>query len=262
MADPAPFVIRPTPNPNEFSFVTYVRSLWNVQLPTAGATMYRDWQQAISERAYENWGGYVYADAAEAPVGWLAFLWVKKKTETEKKTPFRSHTETGNHGWPMVLKSINFLQDPGFPITTQGPSGNVLLAARTYVREVLIPAASEGTLFKIEEFLSDTPFNVRQAPAPNGSQVSYDYLGCSGAVNDVLHDDIELPNLRTARQRFSTGSGNNSAFGATRGQIFPATPFTEWAPYITSQKVTYTEGQWYMVTIKAYPPVEPETITR
>lgn len=242
--------------------MTTVRAQWDVDTPIAGSTLYRDWKSCLWPQASGNYGGYVYADAVEAPADWLSFLWVRKKTEAEKNTPFRTHTEFGNHGWPMVLKSINFLQDPGFPVSVQGPGGAILLAARTYVREVLIPAASEGTKFVIQEFLSDTPFNVKQTPVPNGGSVSYDYLGCSGSFGECLHPDLKFPTLRTARTKYTTGVGNNGAFGVTRGQRFPATDFEEWSPYILSAKPTYTEGQWYMVRIKVFPPFEPETIIR
>lgn len=262
MSLPEPFVVRPTPNPNEFAFVTYVRAQWDVDLPIAGSTLYKDWKSSIYPQSSGDWGGYVYADAVEAPADWLGFLWVKKKTEAEKKKPFREHSEMGNHGWPMVLKSINFLQDPGFPVSTQGPGGAILMAARTYVREVLIPSASEGTLFQIREFLSDTPFKVKQTPVPTPGSVSYDYLGCSGSFGECLHPDLKFPTLRTARVKFTAGVGNNGAFGVTRGQRFPATDFEDWSPYILSSKPSYVEGQWYMIQIKVYPPLEPETIIR
>lgn len=256
MADPIPFVLRPTPNPNEFAFVTTVRALWDVTLPTAGVTVYKDWPQAIPERKGE-YGNYVYADSAESPGEWLSFLWVKHKTETEKNTPYRSFTKNGNHRWPPVLYSLKFIQNSAFPVSTNGPGGSIIRGVRPFVRQVFKPESNEGSLFKYEYFMSDTPYNIPPYPAPQPQEVSYDFLGVSGTFPECLHRKIVIPPMRTAIAQYSVGGGEaGAAGGVLGGQTFPATePFEDWIPYVVSDEQTFAEGQYNRVKVTVFPPI-------
>jgi hypothetical protein len=262
MAAPEPFVIRPTPNPDEFSFITTVRALFNVPLPKKGVTIYHAWGASIPERAAEDWGGYVYGDSVESPVGWLSFLWVKKKTELEKSTPFRTYERFGNHRWPPVLRGLKFFQDTNFPNAINGPGGRIIFAPRYYVREIFIPEQNEGTRFVTEEFLSDSKYDIPQYPIPEATSVSYDILGVSGRFPECLHQRIVIPSTRTATAAYSVGEGNTGAAGALAGQIFPATNFEERAPYYVSDQQQFRDGQWYRERTQVFPPPELEPIIR
>lgn len=262
MADPADWYEVPTPSPNEWSFVTVVRSLWGVQMPVAGQTIYRDWKQMIPQRAAGNYGSYVYADSVEAPAGWLGFLWVRHKTEKEKATPFRTIETFGNHRWPPELRSLRFFADPSFPRAINGPGGSIITGPTYYVRQVYIPEQNEGTRFVIREFLSDTPFKIPLHPVPEPTSVSYDVPGASGSFPECLHPKIVIPAFRTATQSFTVTDGSSGAAGAIPGQAFPATNFETRAPYFVSDEQQFTNGLYYRKQVQAFPPPELDPINR
>jgi hypothetical protein len=257
MADPLPFLVVPTANPDERAFITFVRAQWDVVWPAAGVTIYKDWQQAIYPQAQGDFGGYVYADSVQAQGDWLGFLWVKRKSETEKNTPYRTYTKNGNHRWPPVLYRLDFLQNPAFPASTNGPDGSIVRAPRIFVRQVFKPESNEGSMFKYEYFLSDTKYNIPPHPAPQPQEVSYDFLGCSGTFPECLHEKIEIKPQRTAIAKYSVGGGEQGAAGGVlSGQVFPKTrPFVDWIPYIVSDEQTFSEGQYNRVRVTVYPPI-------
>lgn len=257
MADPLQFQIVGTSNPAEFAFITYVRAQWDIDTPIPGVTKYADWKHCIYPQASGNYGGYVYADSAPAPGDWLGFLWVKRKTETEKNTPFRTFTRNGNHRWPAVLYQLSFIQDPAFPASTNGPGGSIVRAPRVYVRQVFKPEANEGSLFKYEYFLSDTPYKIPPYPAPQPQEVSYDYLNASGTFPECLHGDITIPAMRTAIASYTVAGGDQAAAGGVLGgQFFPATePFEDWIPYVVSDEQQFQDGQYNRLKITVYPPI-------
>lgn len=263
MANPEPFILRPTPNPNEFAFVTYVRAQWDVDLPVDGVTLYRDWKSCIYPQAAGDFGGYVYADSVEAPADWLGFLWVKKKTEQEKKTPFREWNEKRNHHWPAILQSIKFFQDAGFPRSTNGSGGSVIRGFNTYVRYTFIPSQDEGSRFLTKLFLSDTPFEIPQSAVPMPTVVAFDFLGVSGSFPESLHRKIIIPPVRTAFAKYSVGGGDQGVGGGVLpGQVFPETNFDTWRSYIVSDTQDHVEGQWVRTQVRVYPPPLPDPITR
>lgn len=262
MANPEPFILRPTANPAEFAFVTYVRAQWDVDIPVPGVTKYADWKHCIYPQASGDYGGYVYADSVESPADWLGFLWVKRKTETEKNTPFRMHETFGNHRWPPEVRSIRFYQDPGFPRAINGPGGSIITGPTYYVRVNYIPEQNEGTRFVTKEFLSDTPFNIPQYPVPEPTSISYDVPGASGSFPECLHPKIVIPATRTATQSFTVTGGSSGASGTVPGQVFPATNFETRSPYFVSDEQQFTDGQWYRRQTQVFPPPELEAINR
>lgn len=262
MANPLPFVIIGTPNPNEFSFVTTVRAQWDVPLPKAGVTRYADWGAAIYPQASGDYGGYVYADSTAAPADWLSFIWVRKKTEAEKAVPFRTHQTFGNHHWPAELRSLRFFEDNNFPRAINGPGGSIVTGPSYYVRSVFIPEQEEGTRFITREFLSDTPYNIPQHPVPEPTTVSFDIPGAEGSFRECLHPKIVIPATRTATQSFTVTDGSSGAGGAVPGQVFPATTFETRAPYYVSDDQQFMNGQWYRKLVQVFPPPELEAINR
>jgi hypothetical protein len=264
MANPDPFVVVGTPNPNEFSFITYVRAQWDVDLPVAGVTIYNQWKEAIHPQSSQDWGGYVYGDTVQASTGWLGFLWVKRKTETEKNTPYRTFTRNGNHRWPPVLYSLNFIQDASFPASTNGPDGSIVRAPRVFVRQVFKPESNEGSLFKYEYFLSDSKYEIPPYPAPQPQEVSYDFLGASGTFPECLHKKIVIRPQRTAVAKYSIGGGEQGVGGGVLGgQLFPSTePFEDWVPYVISDNQTFQAGQYNRERVTVYPPILDNITTR
>jgi hypothetical protein len=232
--------------------------------PKAGITIYKDWTpHCLYPQASGDFGGFVFADAVEAPADWLGFLWVKKKTEAEKAVPFREYTEKVNHHWPAILLNLKFFQSSAFPRSTNGPGGGSIMAFDTFVRYTFIPAQNEGSRVVTKLFLSDTPFKIPQASVPMPDVVSFDFLGVSGSFPESLHRKIVIPPLRTAFAKYSTGGGDQGAAGGVLpGQVFPETNFSTWRSYVLSDTQDYVEGQYVRTQRRVYPPPLPDAVTR
>lgn len=266
------FHITGTPDPNEEAFFTdlnqeALKNLRNDQWPRTSdggntATLYQDWVLSLPERVKQGWGNYVYVRKRPLGDGVIRFFWAKNKTEEEKNTPYRETPSFGNHYWPPMLLLLRFIPDRNFPITTQGANGQMIVGYRHYVREVFIPGANEGSLFITREFFAAEKFDIGQHPVPEPTAVSYDYLGARGSFPECLHDRIRIPAMRTAFASYTTGGGSAGASGVLAGQIFPATNFTEWAPYIVSDKQVETEEGWKREQVEVFPPPIPDTIIR
>lgn len=261
----------PTPNPSLFGIRLVVPMNIIGNQPSA-------WPQEGSLLSQNPWaadavlmdpnlyGNYIYTtnqpttSSEKEPA--ITFFYGPNLTEEQKNTPYRDFAEHGNHYWPPMLLMLRFIPDKNFPINTQGPGGVTVIGYRHYVREVFIPGANEGSLFITREFFSPTKFDIGQSPVPEPTAVSYDYLGAKGSFPECLHGRIRIPAMRTAFATYTTGGGSAGASGVLAGQVFPETNFTEWAPYIVSDKQTFTDVGWHRVQTEVYPPPIPETIIR
>lgn len=254
-----------TPDPQKRALAVTVQASVLVQNPNAippRGTLYKDFPSTIKSNDYSRtYGNYRYTNQApNNDQGDTVLFFAPPMTEQERQTPFSSTSDFGNHYWHPILKSLNFIPDRKFPITTTGPQGEIIAGFRHYVRVVYIPGVKEGTLFTTDEYISDIPPVIPQYPTPTPTMVSYDYLDVEGTFPECLHEEIRLPSLRTAFATFSTDPASSS--GATQGQRFPATNFTGWEPYVVSHKSQFTNGVWYHARITVTPPPEPEVIIR
>jgi hypothetical protein len=265
-----------TPNPSEFAFAVNVPQDTVGKNPTFApqpGDLFKN-LGVVNGKSYgwipdpalaqdDRFGLYEYVQMAAFKAGDDAmFIYGKPKTAAQKDTPFREIPEFGNHYWPPMLLLLKFIPDRNFPITTQGAGGQMIVGYRHYVREVFIPGANEGSMFITREYFAPTQFEIGQAAVPEPTAVSYDYLGARGSFPECLHERIRIPAMRTAFASYTTGGGSAGASGVLAGQIFPATNFTEWAPYILSDKQTLTEGGWHRIQVEVYPPPIPDTIIR
>lgn len=271
MADLPKWELIKTPNPSEFGIAVTVPMNKVVSspanFPVEGSLLSQNiWaaDRVLTDPAL--YGNYIYTDYQQSVSSEkersFTFFYAKNKTEEEKNTPYREFPEHGNHYWPPMLLMLRFIPDRNFPITTQGANGQTIIGFRHYVREVFIPGANEGTLFVTREFFAATKFDIGQAPVPEPTAVSYDYLGARGNFPECLHGKIRIPSMRTAFASYTTGGSTTGASGVLSGQLFPETNFTEWAPYILSDKQTFTGVGWHRIQIEVFPPPIPETITR
>lgn len=192
---------------------------------------------------------YVYLGQGEDAKdgGYLNFA--PPKTTAEANIPFRTTTKFGNHYWHPILLELKPLEVIGFPLQTLDGSTNTN-AVRYNIRERYIPGATEGTRFVTEEFLSPIPFVIPQYPTPVPSAVSFDFISRYGSFPECLHDKIIIP-------RLTTTTGNQLP-----AQIFPATNFTTWGPYVLSDVQTLTPSGYHRVRTRVYPPPLPEELIR
>jgi hypothetical protein len=196
----------------------------------------------------------------------VVFIFGPYKTEEQKNTPFREVTEKRNHPWPPILYALVFIADYTFLRTGKGydPATNEIsevVAPNHYVREIFVPGVNEGTKMVKREFFSATKFDIPQTPVPVPTSVSYDINGVQGRFPECLHPKIEIVSTRSGVAQVVAGVVSEVG-GALEGQIFPATNFDEWAPYIKSDTQELTEAGWYRVQIIAIPPDPPDVIVQ
>lgn len=251
-----------TPDPHEVTLVTFV-DRYNVALrdiPVVGST-FKLWTQASGftelVAAHGNWT-FAQMKTQDAPGQMNAFYWVRPRTAAERQTPFRTSSKFGNHRWPPILKQLQFIPARDFPITSQLSDGKTIYANRYLVREVYIPEVNEGSRFVTEEFISDTKFDIPQYPVPTPTSISYHYLNLRGGFPECLHKKIDIKALISTTASYN-GSVTTANYNELQGQVFPATNFTEWAPYVLSDDQDLVGGVWYRKRIRVYPPPMPKT---
>lgn len=263
------FQIVPTPNPNERGFYTELdqealSELRDGDWPVDEETLYRNWRFAIPERKTQ-WGAYIYVgqEVGSAP-GTIRFLWLKNKTDEEKNTPYKTYREFKNHHWDPILLGVKVEQDYNFPVsstTISGAEPAIVTAPRNYIKRAIIPDVDEGSIVVTEEFFAATPFDIPRYPVPTPTAVNIDFYDTGLSVPRCLHPKIEVPDIRSGIDIYLTTSQVASeANGAISGQLFPATNFETWAPYVVSDQQARRDGGWYRKRIRVYPPDMPDAI--
>lgn len=260
----------PTPNPQEMAFMVQVRAdlLRSHNLP-APLTPYKLCPHVEGKRMGEGWDDYVYLEPTIYPPqpdeGFLWFIFGKPRTEEERNTPFRTRPiRFGNHPWPGVLKGIRYERDSSFPLCTEGPNGELIFSDRHYLRLSMISAASGGSTFVLEEFLSDRPFNLGRYPVPLGELVQGDYLDSSFSIDNVIHDNLEIEDMVTgSRVRVPENpDASGSGGGVLKGQYFPRTNFTDWRPHFIADEQEIVNGLHYRQRVMVHPPRRPRVRTQ
>jgi len=243
-----------TPSPTEFALAVTVERKVVIDnpecLPKPG-DYYRDCGKGLFGKDLNlKWGNWRYVTTRGLDEqGNIVLLFAKGRTQEERNTPFRTTTEHGNHPWPLVLYGISIFQDRSFP-----QSNGEKKAPRNYARYRYLPAQSEGSRFVKDEFLSEVPFNIPRYTVPITGSVQADYLGLNFSFGDCLHPTIKLPSVR------SVLVDTEGESGVLPGQVFPATNVDSWVPYVLSDRQELTNGVYYRVRTRVFPPLEGEEV--
>jgi hypothetical protein len=196
----------------------------------------------------------------------IEFLFGKPKTKEEATKPFESYWKKhGNHRWPPILKSLEIIEDTSMPRTANviknGEAG-IVIGPTYFDKYVYIPDCNEGSKFWFEEFVSPVPFNLPNYRVPVATAVQFSVPGLSGGFQESLHDDINIPDTRSASSTLFASS-SQAASGFVSGQSFPKTNFKTWLPYVVYDEQKQDEtGLWYRQRIRVFPPMRPRAIRR
>jgi hypothetical protein len=263
-----PWYLIDTPQPNLFSIGIVVPmqevgkspDAW----PTEGSTLEAFSLNPTPAIATQDlYGLYQYVGKSCVKSN-VVFIFGPNKTDAEKNTPYRSYSETKNHRWPPILDALGIQQDYTFPNVTNVVSGNdsgIVTAPRNYPKRVYIPEVNEGTRFLTEEFFAATKFDIPRHAVPTPTAVFVDILDVSLSFPECLHPKITVPNTRTGDVTLVAGTAAGAG-GALNGQVFPATNFETWAPYILTDQQELREGGWYRIRVRVFPPDLPDAIVR
>lgn len=258
-----------TPNPKYRSLIVEINepsfAANGGRLPAQG-TLYgsNEWTGLIGSDYRKEFSNFVYVEQIDDTKNGGQVIFAPGLSDAEAATPFRTKSWFGNHRWPPVLKLLKFISARDFPLVSQKTADDETVnvyADRYLIREVYIPEVSEGTKFLQEEFISPRPFIIPQYPVPTPTSITYHYLNIRGGFPECLHKKINIADLISTTSSYAGGITSEN-YNQLKGQIFPATNFTEWAPYVISDTQELTGGVWYRKRIRVFPPPEPETISR
>ncbi len=251
----------PTPSPSERSLVVTVSedsfASTGGKIPPQNTPYNSPLFKTFFGKDYlKEFGDFIYT----GQVGDYGLAFAMGKTLDEANTPFRTYREFKNHYWPKILLALGIVQDYTFPQVTNNISGNnagIVTAPTNYGKYALIDDVEEGSIFVTEEFFGPLPYNIPRYPVPVTTPVHVEVLGVQYDFPKVLHPKIVVPNTRTGDAQLVSGSASGVG-GALNGQIFPATNFETWAPYVLTDQQEYRDNGWYRIRVRVYPPDIPE----
>lgn len=189
--------------------------------------------------------------------GYSRIHFCKAFTDDDKETPYETLTSFDDHFWPSILLGVRFIVVHGAPIVGRSGVDGRFEADRILARETFIASQHEGSFFKAEFFVSDTPFDIGRHEVPMPGRVSYSFLGLEGAFDNCLHDDLRWNSVKNAIVAYAS-DGSETAVGGIGGQDFPATNFTEWRTYCCKDKQERVDLLIKRMRLWVTPPPQPE----
>lgn len=259
---PSDFQLVSTPDPKEFCFKIRIPDrIINEKLKLSPKgelelyTPYKDLSFAVRHERVQEFGDYVYIYNEPADVDYKWFYFARARTQAERDTPFETSWSTRQFAWPAVLEDLYFVSST-FPQSVYTGT-TTETATRYFVRRKYRPSVSVDSKLKIEQFLSERPWPsaalVHPQPIPTG--VDGEFLGLSVNFPKCLHPRIELPELVPGAQLvFNAGAVNRTRSGTPQKQIFPATNFEDWQPFVVEDVVQPQRGLWLREKVTIYPP--------
>lgn len=209
----------------------------------------------------ENYPNYLYTYAKRD--GDKLFLYfARNKTDKERDTPFKTYFTTRSYPWPSVLEDLYFIKSP-IPYIVFDGNDNVA-SPRLLPRYRYRPSVTVDSLCKVEQFLSakEWPKQAFVHAQPLPTDVNGSYLGVSVDFPRCLHPTVEFPEPDFGKSNIEFGVGVKVApLGRNPSRmIFPETNFTDWAPFVISDRQEPTNGVWLREKVTIYPPPLPEAV--
>lgn len=257
------FDLLPTPNPEELSFRVkeHASDFKATQMPKK-YTPYKKCSMLSVKPSpqIEGYGDYLYTHVTrEGDKLWFHF--VKNKTPAQKNTPFNTFPSTQQYTWPAILLDT-YIVESSFPQATY--NGSTVDTVDTLKdRYRYIPDTTYDSPVIIEQFYSPTPWTSTQLvhPQPVPTAINGDYIGLSIRFPRCLHPKIIFEeNLPGAQILLGQGAQNTRVSRDPRRQVFPATNFEIWAPFVISDKVQLVGGAYLREKVTIYPPPLPEDV--
>lgn len=191
-----------------------------------------------------GFGSYTLTEPADAPPGYLGFMFCKPKTDEEKATAIRSFYDVEpSYYWPPVLTQLEVLQKPD----------------GTYSFEPTFKESYDGpTRILIEEFFSPDPFTIT---APSAMRpLSFDgRLKANLLPYDLNVGRLQLPRCLRTQQMISVALDPTITIGAITWlnavMVIPATNYTDWpASLVIDDRQRLVSGGYLRRKVTAYAP--------
>lgn len=266
---PSDFDLIATPDPTEFTIRVRVPDpILNKQLALqpdgklVRYSKYKDVSFAVRHERVAEFGEYVYTYCEQADAGHKYLYFARARTDAERNTPFEMFYSTRQYAWPPVLEDLYFISST-FPQSTATGADTISTATRYFERRKYRPSVSVDSRIKVQQYLSEVPWPAQALihPQPIPTEVRGSYLGGSVTFEKCLHPRIVLPELVPGAQIiFGAGAVNIARSGTPREQIFPATNFEDWRPFVIEDQVQPQRGLWLREKVTIYPPLRGESI--
>lgn len=250
----------PTPNPSEMAVrITQDANQMRISAtPTLGELYSISQAKLPPAGRRQDFQNYVYCDSSKEGDD-LWFYYAKPKTQTEKYTPFRTSLSTRQYPWPGVLYTVDIYKTNSFPQTVYNGTSTVS-APRYFAKYRYKPTPNVSSVVQIDEYLSHTPYSKTDVThiQPIPTDINGNFLGLSVDFPRCLHPKVIFDtNIPGAQKVFGQGTVDNVGNWNPNQQIFPATNFLDWAPFVIEDDVTLVNGQYYRRKVTIFPPVSP-----
>ncbi len=246
-----------TMDPSESAFVLTLDD--NLVLPSnipAVGTRWRDWDLGQKHRTIDSeWNDYVYVDSREAGPGQRGFVFGKAKSAAELLVPFESYWDNEFYSWPEVMT-----QTLPYKTTFVSSGGSYISSTiGTYLDYFVKSPAEVESLIKIERFQNTTPWP--EAALRHRKPITSDVKFWDGTVvRNCLHGKIRIPAYLPGTS--ITQLNVDPETGSLMAREYPATNFTDWAPFVLRDGQKQINGMWVREKITIYPPNASNTKIR
>lgn len=257
-----------TPNPDEDALRIWVdqgAALSALGTYTAGVTTLDQFNFNTAPTS-EGLGSWVYVKkVGRDDKGRRGFVFAKPKTDEQARTPYKAYWwKHGNHPWPAVIYQLSLIKDRAL-----GHSANTLVNGEAavvsgpsyYLRVAELPAISEGTRFRVQEYFYPDFIKLPRYRVPQPGNIQLDVLGLQASFSDVLHPHIKIPPTQTANA-VTLASSTANLGSAIAGQDFPATNFTTRRRYVLLHEQVEVEGGVHGKRVWVYPPRNQRLVIR
>jgi hypothetical protein len=246
-----------TDDPGEVVYRTVVSKDVYIPGQLVAGTALRDAPTWVEKNRVSDFGSYVLTTVDNGPPGWLYVHFVKPRTEEERWTPVKTTFDTGVETWPEILEGLRIVEDVDNPIAVQTPDGTKY-NPRFLVFYVTTPQTTAECMVKVDIYQSEVPFKGLASAKPIPGQVSFDYgAGGSGSFT-ALHPLVKVPRLRQNYRMAVDATPGFTDAPLVADQIFPATEFEDWEPFIWRQQLSQPNGLYRLERVTIYPPEKPE----
>lgn len=210
---------------------------------------------------FPGYGDYVYLRSEKGDADHVTLYFGKPKTVTQRNKPFNVWYDTRQYTWPAVLEDLYVSNVIGFPQV-------INIGSKTETTDRLLPryryrpAVSHNSIIKVEQLLSDVawPENDLIHAQPVPTDIDGYYVGLNISFQRCLHPTVIFPRLNAESIIYGVGVAPAPMGRNVNRQIFPATNFLDWAPFIIEDRQQPTNGLWLRERVTIYPPSPPEEV--
>jgi hypothetical protein len=203
---------------------------------------------------------YTYNERSDQFI-WFYFGY--KKSPDEKNTPFRTFTTNQEYPWPAVLEDLYFVQSSFAQSVWDGLQ--MQTTPTILPRYRFRPSVSVDSLCVVEQFLDAVPWPQQDLEhvQPIPTEINASYIGADVSFPRCLHGKVVIKEfLPNARIVYGAGMVQPAPGRSISEMTFPATNFTDWAPFTLEDRQQPTGGMFLRERITIYPPEVPTSILR